>query len=91
LDEKCQIQSFEEKTNSIKNSSRLINAGIYVFSKNIVAKMPLKYLSLEKDIFPYLCGNGLYGLETNSKFIDIGIPDEYQKAQNFFTKFYIKW
>lgn len=84
LNKNYQIESFKEKISDTKNPEGLINAGIYIFPKNLIAKMPIGFASIEENIFPNLCGKGLYGFEIDSDFIDIGTPDAYQKAQSFF-------
>jgi len=42
-------------------------------------------ISLEDDIFPACLASGkrLFGLEFPGKFIDIGVPDDYRRAQDF--------
>jgi len=40
-----------------------------------------KGCSLEKEIIPFLIGKGLYGFPVKGYFIDIGIPEDYEKAK----------
>jgi len=61
----------------------LINAGVYICSKAIFEKekMPTKF-SFEVDFLtPKLLDIKVCGFETDGYFIDIGIPDDYKKAQ----------
>jgi mannose-1-phosphate guanylyltransferase len=37
--------------------------------------------SLEKDVFPRLLDQGIYAQEQHGKFIDIGTPADYARAQ----------
>lgn len=78
------ITSFEEKT---KGESCFINTGICYFKKEALKEYYQnwdgQFLSLEKDVFPKF--NNLYGLLMNGKFIDIGIPEDYQKAQTLIS------
>ena len=63
----------------------LMNAGIYLVEMGILEKIPDKTpCSLEYDFFPTIVGKGIYGYETEGKFIDIGTPKSYAKAEMFF-------
>ena len=39
--------------------------------------------SLEYDVFPKLVGAGLYGFVTQGRFIDIGTPEDFARAETF--------
>ncbi|WP_063690635.1 HAD-IIIA family hydrolase [Bradyrhizobium stylosanthis] len=58
-----------------------VNAGIYVVEKSVlgdIAKLPA---SLEQDVFPGLASRGeLRGTAYRGYFIDIGIPDDFARA-----------
>jgi len=43
-------------------------------------------LSIEKDIFPKFCGHGFYALRGKFPFIDIGTPESFQRAAEFFRQ-----
>lgn len=81
-----EIKCFKEKDQSDMSlsipQSHLINAGVYLFEKKILDYIAVaKPVSLEKDVFPKLVGAGLYGFESNGYFIDIGVPQDYRRAQ----------
>ncbi len=60
----------------------LINAGVYLLRKEIVAALSAdEPVSLERDVFPKLLPGRVYGLVTDGIFIDIGIPADLQRAQ----------
>ena len=70
----------------------LINGGVYVLSKDLFKKieeleddvLPQKF-SFEKDVLEkYLIYLHYHGIEFKGYFIDIGIPEDYQKAQGDF-------
>jgi len=86
LNQEESIEEFNEKSH-LKMRSDFINAGIYLFSldmiKNISYKLPC---SLEYDIFPKLIGNRFYGYQTQDAFIDIGTPESYAQANKFFQE-----
>jgi D-glycero-alpha-D-manno-heptose 1-phosphate guanylyltransferase len=59
----------------------LVNAGVYVFSREIFDHIPEGLASLEKDVFPHLRGGSVYAREQQGMFIDIGTPEDYARAQ----------
>jgi D-glycero-alpha-D-manno-heptose 1-phosphate guanylyltransferase len=62
-----------------------INAGIYLLDRELITAIPLgRAVSIEKEIFPGLIGHGIYGYQSKCHFIDIGIPEDYAKAEFFF-------
>lgn len=78
------VSSFEEKGSRV--GAGLINAGIYLLSREIIASIPDgTAVSLERDVFPGLIGNGLHGFVSCGKFIDIGVPADYHAAAKFFS------
>jgi D-glycero-alpha-D-manno-heptose 1-phosphate guanylyltransferase len=87
LNENGKITAFIEKTG--KEEEGVINAGIYILNKTVFKKYPLpEKFSLEKDFFEkHLTELGLYGCICEGYFIDIGIPEDYKKAQDDFKTF----
>lgn len=62
-----------------------INAGIYLLNREFLESIPAgRPVSIEKDIFPAWIGRGLRALPTRGRFLDIGTPDSYLRAQEFF-------
>ncbi len=60
----------------------LINAGVYVAGRSLIAEVTQTPCSLEKDIFSRMAGEGkLSGEITEGMFIDIGIPTDYARAE----------
>lgn len=58
-----------------------VNAGIYVVDKSVVADIAKLPASLEQDVFPGLVRSGeLRGTAYRGYFIDIGIPDDFARA-----------
>ncbi|MBL7766395.1 MAG: nucleotidyltransferase family protein [Chitinophagaceae bacterium] len=76
----AQIQSFSEKQ---AGASGLINGGIYCIFRNSFLNIPFQHkFSFEKDYLEkYLNERYLYGFVQDNYFIDIGIPEDYSKAQ----------
>jgi NDP-sugar pyrophosphorylase family protein len=83
-DEAGRIRGFVEKS---KNAGPgLINAGAYLLARQIIADIPPeRSLSMEREIFPGLVGHGLYGWAGCRRFIDIGTPESYSAASDFFS------
>ena len=80
LDQKGRVTQFIEK--GAAAGPGLINAGVYLLRKQIVRDLPANTaLSLEREIFPRLLDRKVYGLISTGLFIDIGIPEDLQRAQ----------
>lgn len=64
--------------------SGLINGGIYLINRRELDGYPAKF-SLEKDFFEkQVSSSTLSGYISNGYFIDIGIPEDYERAQTDF-------
>ena len=73
------VTGFLEKTgNTIPGT---VNAGVYVFSQSIFEHIPEGNVSLEREVFPKVLSLGVYALEQQGMFIDIGTPEDYARAQ----------
>ena len=72
-------------------SLRLGNAAgteTVLFNHSILKQIPEGPSSLEKDIFPKLLERGVYALDQQGMFIDIGTPDDYARAQTLAENLY---
>ena len=77
----ARIIGFNEKSSS---SNSLINGGIYVIDKKFIEglNLPAKF-SFEKDILEkYFQAYRFLGKVEDAPFIDIGIPEDYARAQS---------
>ncbi|MDR1323698.1 MAG: HAD-IIIA family hydrolase [Candidatus Margulisbacteria bacterium] len=87
LEQDFKISAFVEKTALPPDiADGYINGGIYYFQKKTLAKYQQNYsgtfISLEKEILPELLQRKmLSGLPLGGKFIDIGVPEDYTRAQ----------
>ena len=80
LREDNRIDSFKEKQ---FYKSGLINGGIYALDKAqfTVTNLPDKF-SFEKEYLEkFYAEQNMYGIEQDAYFIDIGIPEDYERAQ----------
>jgi mannose-1-phosphate guanylyltransferase len=58
-----------------------INAGAYVLDRSVLDLIPRgREVSIEREVFPRLVGDGLYGLTLDGYWMDIGTPDRYLQA-----------
>ena len=74
-----EVKHFTEKGN--RTGAGWINAGVYLMKKDALCSIPDKTpLSLEKQFFPSLVKEGLYGYKTNERFIDIGTTESFHAA-----------
>lgn len=81
MGEDGRITKFLEKSVGSSPRSGYINGGVYVLSTGVLQSMPQGVLSLEREVFPLLLRQGIYGFKTDGYFIDIGIPADYERAQ----------
>lgn len=88
IDDNYSIKTFVEKSNLPKNRiDGYINGGIYYIHKFALKPYADKFnggfISLETEVFPKLLANNeLTGLPLGGCFIDIGIPEDYYRAQD---------
>ncbi len=81
--EKNKVYKFNEKE---YKKQGFINGGIYCISKNVFKNINTESFSFEKDIMEKLINKISIQAQTyKSYFIDIGIPEDYKKAQIYFS------
>jgi mannose-1-phosphate guanylyltransferase len=80
MDEDGRVEAFLEKT--ADPPTNRINAGAYVVERTVVGdRIPAgRPVSFEREVFPGLVGNGLYGYPAAGYWIDIGTPERYLEA-----------
>jgi mannose-1-phosphate guanylyltransferase len=73
------VQEFIEKPSSEQTiSTNLISAGAYVLERAILELVPPeRNVSIEREVWPRLVGDGLYGFPSEAYWLDIGTPDRY--------------
>ena len=86
IDANHKVLGFEEK--GAATGPGFINAGYYIFKRSLLDLIPEgKVCSLERDIFPRLVEqNAMYAFENHGDFIDIGLPEEWQRAGDVLPK-----
>lgn len=79
IDENYKILSLVEKSPALEDG--FINGGIYIGSSADLAGMDTRKISLETEIFPEWIRSGkMYGVPFGDRFIDIGVPEDYYRA-----------
>ncbi len=86
INDENQIYKFAEKGSH--HGEGLINGGVYIIHAEFFENTNLpKKFSMEKDVFEscYKKRN-FYGFPFSNYFLDIGIPEDFEKAQDDFPK-----
>lgn len=73
------VLEFLEKTG--EPSPGEINAGMYVLERSVLELIPPgRSVSIEREVFPRLAGDGLRALALDGYWVDIGTPERYLDA-----------
>jgi mannose-1-phosphate guanylyltransferase len=79
LDAEGRVEEFTEKTGEPVPGE--INAGMYVLQRSVLELIDARSnVSIERDVFPRLVGEGLYGTRLEGYWMDIGTPERYLQA-----------
>ncbi len=74
-----EVLEFTEKTGEEVPGE--INAGMYVLERSVMDLIPPgENVSIERDVFPRLVGEGLFALRLDGYWMDIGTPGRYLQA-----------
>ena len=72
-----QVEQFLEKAPGPAPTNR-INAGAYLLDRDVIERIPPgRAVSIEREIFPSLVGQGLYGYLAAGYWMDVGTPRRY--------------
>jgi len=73
------VSEFFEKPDADGDSTdELISAGAYVLERSVLDLIPAgRHVSIEREIWPVLIGNGMYGHVASGYWLDIGSPQGY--------------
>jgi mannose-1-phosphate guanylyltransferase len=78
-DEAGAVLEFLEKTGEAVPGE--VNAGAYVLERSVLDLIPAgSEVSIEREVFPQLVGDGLHGLLLEGYWMDIGTPGRYLQA-----------
>ena len=80
IDDENRVEAFLEKSEG-PAPTNLINAGAYVLEREVVDSIPTgRPVSFEREVFPSMVAEGLYGWVSEGYWIDIGTPERYLEA-----------
>jgi mannose-1-phosphate guanylyltransferase len=72
------VTEFVEKPAPDQIDTNNISAGVYVLERSVLDLLePGEPASIERDVFPRLVGDGLYGCVSRGYWLDIGTPERY--------------
>jgi mannose-1-phosphate guanylyltransferase len=78
LDADNAVTDFIEKPGPEITDVNTISAGAYVLERSVLDLLEADQpASIERDVFPRLVGNGLYGRVSDGYWLDIGTPERY--------------
>lgn len=80
IDDQGQVLKFSEKDPN-RTGSGLINAGTYILEREAIAGIePGRSVSIEREFYPSITGDGLYARELDGYWMDFGTPERYFEA-----------
>jgi mannose-1-phosphate guanylyltransferase len=78
INDDCAVTEFVEKPSPDQIDTRNISAGVYVLERSVLELLHAgEPASIERDVFPRLVGDGLYGCVSRGYWLDIGTPERY--------------
>jgi mannose-1-phosphate guanylyltransferase len=78
LQDDSSVREFLEKPSPDQIDTNLISAGAYVLERRILDLIPPdRNVSIERQVWPLLIGDGLYGYTSDAYWLDIGTPERY--------------
>jgi mannose-1-phosphate guanylyltransferase len=81
LGEGSTVSEFVEKPSAGEAPSDLISAGAYVLERDVLELIaPDRNVSIEREVWPVLIGNGLHGYVSDGYWLDIGTPERYLRG-----------
>ncbi|MDQ3851028.1 MAG: NDP-sugar synthase [Actinomycetota bacterium] len=81
LHEDNSVSEFVEKPAADVVDTNLISAGAYVLERSVLDLIPpAQHVSIEREVWPLLVGEGLYGYPADAYWLDIGTPERYLRA-----------
>jgi mannose-1-phosphate guanylyltransferase len=81
LEEDGRITQFQEKPSQEEACSDLINAGVYIFEPEILDRIGEGKISIEREVFPNILDEGLYGFNFHGYWVDCGTRENFLLAQ----------
>ena len=80
IDDQENVRGFHEKSGS--HQAGFINGGVYLFEPEMLHLIPRgRSVSLEREVLPLLVPQSFRAFKSQGHFIDIGIPEDFERAQ----------
>src|SRR3954449_12310038 len=81
LEDDGAVRGFLEKPAADEIDTNLISAGAYVLERGILELIPAgRAVSIEREVWPRLVGDGLFAYASEAYWLDIGTPERYLQA-----------
>src|SRR4051794_3023386 len=81
LEDDHAVREFVEKPSADQIDTNLISAGAYVLERSLLDMVPGDVnVSVEREVWPRLVGEGLYGFPSDAYWLDIGTPERYLRG-----------
>jgi mannose-1-phosphate guanylyltransferase len=78
LNDDHSVKEFVEKPSADEIDTKLISAGAYVLERAVLDLIdPDRNVSIEREVWPQLVGEGLFGYAAEAYWLDIGTPERY--------------
>ena len=78
LNDDNSVRGFVEKPAADQIDTNRISAGAYVLERSVLDLIPPdRNVSIERDVWPWLVNQGLYGFPAEAYWLDIGTPERY--------------
>ncbi len=87
LNPENRITTFQEKPPRAEAVSNMINAGVYVFEPDMLDNISSGPVSIEREVFPKVLDQGLYGYHYGGYWVDCGTRESYLRAQKTLMDF----
>jgi mannose-1-phosphate guanylyltransferase len=72
------VREFVEKPAPDEIDTNMISAGAYVLERSVLDLIPARQkVSIEREVWPQLVGDGLFGFGAEAYWLDIGTPERY--------------
>jgi len=76
-----EVVEFVEKPEPAEVETDEISAGAYVLDRRVIELIPPeRMVSIEREVFPRLVGEALYGQRLEGYWMDVGTPERYLQA-----------
>jgi mannose-1-phosphate guanylyltransferase len=75
------VREFVEKPSPDAIDTNMISAGAYILERSVLDRIDVdRNVSIEREIWPRLVGDGLYAFGHEAYWLDIGTPERYLQA-----------